>query len=295
MNQLKSSLLLMVTSLIWGCAFAAQSAAMDSVGPWTFTFCRSVLAFLFLLVLSAVSDHLNQKKGKKTEKYDRRTWKGGILTGIALGVATMLQQTGIMYTSVGKAGFITALYVVIVPIFSLFLHKKVRPVIWLCVVLAAAGLFLLSNQNSFLLSRGDTLVVLCAFAFAVQIMLIDHYAPDCDGIKLSCIQFLAVCMMTVIPMLVIEKPHFSMILDAAVPILYAGFLSSGVGYTLQIIAQKDSDPSIDSMIMSLESVFSALAGYLILHQTLTKRELAGCAVMFAAILIAQVPARKKNV
>lgn len=294
MNQLKSSILLLITAMIWGCAFVAQSAAMDAVGPWTFTFCRSILAFVFLLVLSSAVDQKKKRSGILPQKYDRKTWKGGIWTGIALAVATMLQQTGILYTTVGKAGFITALYVVIVPVFSLFLHKKVKPVIWLCVVLSICGLFLLSDQSTFLLSRGDLLVVLCAFAYAVQIMLIDHYAPYCDGIKLSCIQFLAVCIVTVIPMLVIEHPSFSAITAAAVPILYAGFLSSGVGYTLQIIAQKDSDPSIDSMIMSLESVFSALAGYLILHQTLSSRELLGCGIMFTAILLAQIPERKEK-
>ena len=221
-------------------------------------------------------------------------WKGalkpGIIVGLALTAASMLQQIGIQYTTVGKAGFITALYVVLVPIFSSLLGRKVSSRIWISAGIAAFGLYLLCMQGGFSLSQGDFLVFLCAIAFAVHILVIDSF-QKVDGARMSCIQFFTVGIVTTIPMLVLEHPDLSSLLAAAGPILYAGILSSGAGYTLQILGQQLVAPTLASMILSLESVFAVLFGWILLHQALSARELLGCLVIFIAIVIAQLPSK----
>ena len=238
-----------------------------------------------------------QEKGeaKREKKEDSKTLLiGGICCGLALCIASNLQQIGIKYTTVGKAGFITALYIVLVPIFGIFLRKKVSGRVWFSVAIAVVGLYLLCITDEFRIGKGDFFVLLCALVFTIHILVIDYFSPKVNGIKLSCIQFLVAGLLSGVPMLISEKPSFSTILAAWAPLLYAGIMSCGVGYTLQIVAQKDAEPTISSLILSLESVFSVLAGWIILGQTLAGKEIMGCVLMFAAIILAQLPTRNQE-
>lgn len=222
-------------------------------------------------------------------------WLGGICCGIALFAASNFQQIGITYTTVGKAGFITALYVVIVPILGLFMKKRVSFLIWICVVLSVIGLYLLCmTEGNFSLAYGDLLVLICAILFSFHILIIDYFSPKGDGVIISCIQFFVCGILSGIVMLFVENPSMENLVIAKWPILYAGVLSSGVAYTLQVVAQKGVNPTVASLILCLESVVAVLAGWLILGQDLTSRELVGCLLMFAAIVLAQLPAPKKK-
>lgn len=294
MNHMKNNAMLLLTALIWGCAFVAQSVGMDYVGPFTFNAVRSLIGAAVLLPVIALMDRLEGKDKKKAEKKgDTRTLiLGGVCCGIALGVASSLQQIGIQYTTVGKAGFITAMYIVIVPLMGVFVGRKVRPVIGLCVVIAVAGLYFLCMKGGFSLGGGDLMVMICAVAFSVHILVIDYFSPLVDGVRMSAIQFLVAGLMCSVPMFLWEQPQPAVILSAWAPILYAGVLSCGVAYTLQILGQKGADPVVASLLLSLESVFSVLAGWVILGQALSARELFGCALMFGAIILAQLPERK---
>jgi drug/metabolite transporter (DMT)-like permease len=219
---------------------------------------------------------------------------GGVCCGIALFLASNLQQVGIQYTSVGKAGFITAMYIVLVPVLGIFLGKRAGLKVWISVALAVAGLYLLCITEGFSIGKGDILVLLCAFGFSAHILVIDYFSPKADGVRLSCIQFLVCGILSGICMFVTEKPDLSAILQAWMPILYAGVMSCGVAYTLQIIGQKDMDPTIASLILSLESVVSVLSGWALLGQKLSARELFGCVLMFAAIILAQLPGKEQG-
>lgn len=294
MNHMKNNAMLLLTALIWGCAFVAQSVGMDYVGPFTFNAVRSLIGAVVLLPVIALMDRLEGKDKKKAvKKGDTRTLiLGGVCCGIALGVASSLQQIGIQYTTVGKAGFITAMYIVIVPLMGVFVGRKVRPVIGLCVVIAVAGLYFLCMKGGFSLGGGDLMVMICAVAFSVHILVIDYFSPLVDGVRMSAIQFLVAGLMCSVPMFLWEQPQPAVILSAWAPILYAGVLSCGVAYTLQILGQKGADPVVASLLLSLESVFSVLAGWVILGQALSARELFGCALMFGAIILAQLPERK---
>lgn len=286
MKKIRGPLMLVLAALIWGNAFVAQSVGMDHVGPWTFNCIRSLIAGVTLLMLMPLLDHVRGGK----QKYDRDVlWKGGIITGVVLCAASMFQQTGIQYTSVGKAGFLTALYTVIVPLLGLLTGRKTGKTVWICVLISVIGMYLLTMQNNSAFSRGDMLILICAFLFAIHILVIDYFGPQTDGVRLSCIQFFTAGILSLIPMLVLEHPHFSDITAAAAPILYAGILSSAGGYTLQILGQKDTEPAVASMLLSLESVFSALAGFIFLHQTMSLREIVGCAMIFTAVILAQLP------
>ncbi len=218
---------------------------------------------------------------------------GGLCCGIALAVSSGFQQIGVANTTVGKAGFITALYIVIVPLLGIFLGKKVGALVWGGVGLAVIGMYLLCITEGFSISLGDLLVLICAVGFAVHILVIDHFSPKVDGVRMSCIQFFVCAVLSSIPMFIFETPSFSAILSAAMPILYTGVMSSGVAYTLQIVAQKDTDPTLASLLLSLESVFAVLAGWILLREGLSHRELLGCALVFAAVILAQWP--KKTV
>ncbi|MCD7954895.1 MAG: DMT family transporter [Lachnospiraceae bacterium] len=221
---------------------------------------------------------------------------GGFSCGVILFLASSLQQFGIQYTSVGKAGFITAMYIVLVPIFGIFLHKKTGLRVWIAVAMAVAGLYLLCmTGDSLALNRGDALVLLCAVAFTFHILVIDHFSSRVDGVKMSCIQFFTCGLLSAIGMLLFETPQISQILAAWMPILYAGVMSCGVAYTLQIVGQRGMNPTVASLILSLESVISLLSGWVILHQSLSGRELAGCLIMFAAIILVQLPGGQKEV
>ena len=218
---------------------------------------------------------------------------GGLCCGVAICIASSFQQTGMQYTSVGKAGFITALYIVIVPLLGIFLGKKVTPMIWLGVVLAAIGSYFLCITESFSMNYGDVLVLLCALCFSFHILIIDHFAPKADGVALSCIQFWFSGIVCMIIALVMESPRWENILQAMLPILYAGVMSCGVAYTLQIIGQKHMKPSVASLILSLESVISVLAGWILLNEMLTGRQIWGCVLVFIAVILAQFPMKNE--
>ncbi|MCI8645434.1 MAG: DMT family transporter [Firmicutes bacterium] len=297
-KKLKGNLMLLLTALIWGSSFVAQRAGMDYIEPFTFNGIRSLIGGLvlipviFLLTRTSLGNGGAEAENQplpSDKKAERKTLIiGGISCGIVLFIASSLQQIGVVYTTAGKAGFITALYVIIVPIIGIFVGKKIRPVVWLCVVLSIVGLYLLCMKDGFSLGKGDLLVLLCAVAFALHIMVIDHFSPKTDGVKLSCIQFLVCGLISLVPMFAVETPVLSQILDCYVPILYAGVLSCGVAYTLQVVAQKDTNPTIAAMLLSLESVFAVITGVIILHEQVSARELIGCVMMFAAIIIAQL-------
>lgn len=295
--QMKQSLLLLLAAVIWGVAFVAQSVGMDHVGPFTFNALRSLLGGVFLIPCIFLLEKLNGEKQvdllprEKTERKQLLT--GGVLCGCILCAATNLQQIGILYTTVGKAGFITACYIVLVPIFGMFLGKKTGMGIWISVGLAVVGLYLLCLNDSLVFGKGDLYVLGCAVLFAWHILTIDHFTELVDGVRMSCIQFLVSGSISSIFMFLFEKPSLEGILQAGIPILYAGILSSGVAYTLQIVGQKGMNPTVASLILSLESCISVLAGWLLLKQALSLRELLGCAVMFGAILMAQIPSGKK--
>lgn len=295
-KAMRSNLMLILTAFIWGVAFVAQSVGMDYVGPFTFNSVRNFVGALVLLPCIKLLDRINPPaapaENGKIDHGGPTLIIGGILCGICLAVASSFQQIGIAYTTVGKAGFITAMYIVIVPILGLFIKKKVRIIAWISVAISVVGLYLLCMTESLSLSKGDFLVLICAFCFALHIMVIDYFSPKVDGVRMSCIQFLTCGIICAFPALLTESPDIHSILAAWLPILYAGALSSAVGYTLQIVAQKNTDPVIASLLMSLESAFSLLAGWVILNQRLSPRELCGCALMFAAIILSQLPEKK---
>lgn len=292
---LKNSLLLLLTATIWGVAFVAQSVGMDYVGGFTFNMARSLIGSAVLLPVIWFMGRNSSKKAEEAQGSSSRKdllW-GGLACGILMCLASNFQQFGIKYTTVGKAGFITACYIVLVPILGLFLKKKCSPFIWLAVAMSVAGLYLLCITDGFSIGKGDILVLICAVLFSFHILVIDYYSPKVDGVKLSCIQFLVCGILSGIPALIFEKPEMSAVLTACQPILYAGVMSCGVAYTLQIIGQKNMNPTVASLILSLESCISVLAGWVILGQQLSAREIAGCVIMFAAIILAQLPQKEK--
>ena len=288
---MKNNILLVLTALIWGCAFVAQSVGMDYVGPFTFNMARFLIGAIVLLPVIWFMDR-QRKTGAEKGAGQKTLIIGGICCGIALAVASTLQQWGILFTTVGKAGFITAMYIVIVPLLGIFIGKKVRPLIIGCVAIAVVGFYFLCMTESLRLGRGDFLVLLCAIAFSIHILVIDHFSPKVDGVKMSAIQFLTAAIISAVPTLLWEQPVFTEILQAWQPVLYAGVMSCGVAYTLQIIAQKNADPTVASLLLSLESVFSVLAGWVLLGQGLSLKELFGCVLIFCAIILAQLPEKK---
>ncbi|MBQ8326350.1 MAG: DMT family transporter [Lachnospiraceae bacterium] len=302
LKQLKNSFLLLIAAAIWGTAFVAQSVGMDYVEPFTFCFSRSIIGCVVLIpiiYLFGRKDKTSQKEN--TEKSsasflskNRILIFGGIACGICLFAASNLQQFGIMTSTAGKAGFITACYIIIVPVLGIFLKRKTSPLIWLGVVIALVGMFFLcimpsiKNDGGFSFQPGDIQLILCSICFSFHILVIDHFSPKTNGIKLSCIQFLVCGILSGVCMLIFETPSMENILNAWLPIMYAGAMSSGIAFTLQIIAQKDLHPTVASLIMSLESVISVLAGFVILNEVLSTYEIIGCVLMFIAIILAQI-------
>lgn len=292
MKKIQSSLILFLTASIWGIAFVAQSVGMDYVGPFTFNSVRSIIGGIMLIPCIFLLNKISKKEKNLKKDEKKILLLGGICCGILLFAASNFQQIGIKYTTVGKAGFITACYIILVPILGIFLGKKTGKAIWLSVALAVIGLYLLCMSGSLSINKGDFFVLCCAFLFAVHILVVDYFAPKTDGVKLSCIQFLVCGIISAVPMFLFENPTLTALLQAWKPLLYAGVMSCGVGYTLQIIGQKNMNPTIASLILSLESCISVLAGWVILHQKLSLREILGCIIMFSAILIAQIPEKK---
>lgn len=295
-KKMQSNILLLITTIIWGSAFVAQKAGA-SIGNFTFGGIRTFIGGLVLIPVILLMNRGKEDSILKPANKDKRklSIKGGIFCGIALFAASTLQQFGVAYTTAGKAGFITTLYVVFVPLISLVMGKKIRPIMWLCVILGCTGLYLLCMTDaSFSLSTGDTLVLLCALGFSFHILVVDHFAPICDGVLMSCVQFLIAGATGIVCMFIFEEPVLKDILSCWLPILYAGVLSCGIGYTFQILAQKHAEPTVASLIMSLESVFAAISGAIILHETMIPRELIGCIVIFSAVIISNLPEKKNK-
>lgn len=306
-RQIRNSLLLVITAFIWGTAFVAQSKGGDALGPFSFNCIRNLVGSVVLLPVIKLIDKLNpENKRPKTAADKKQLWIGGLCCGTALFFAGSAQQLGMYYgTPAGKAGFLTACYILLVPILGLFLKKKCGWNIWLGMVITIVGLYLLCmTAGSLSFQTSDLIVLLCALLFAVHILVIDHFSPLVDGVRMSCIQFLVAGVFSAFPMFFLEMGHSTAGIAAWLPqlqsfdvwlaILYAGVMSSGVAYTLQIVAQNGLNPTLASMIMSLESVFSVLAGWVVLKEVLTARQLLGCLLIFVAIIFAQIPVGKKK-
>lgn len=291
MKKTRGVLLLTLTSFIWGTAFVAQSLGMETLDPLTFNAGRNFLAAAALCPLAVWLWRREKKAGRLAPNSRKTLLLGGALCGTALAAAMALQQIGIVSTTVGKAGFLTALYIVLVPIFGFFIGRRTPVTVWVSVAVAVVGTYLLSVTESFSVGFGDLLCILCAVGFTLHILLVDRFSPLVDGVALSAVQFFVAGVLSLIAALAVEAPSFAAVGESLGPLLYTGLLSSGVAYTLQVIAQKDTPPALASLVMSLESVFAALSGYLVLGQSLSGRELLGCGLVFAAVLLAQMPER----
>lgn len=289
-KQLSGVIALLGATVIWGSAFIAQSVGMDKIGPFTFQAVRCFLAVVFLFPASALVS-----KGKPFWKSwaDPALWRSGVICGLALFAASSLQQIGLVYTDAGKAGFLTAMYIVFVPFLGLFVGQRPGRNALLSLIPAIVGLYLLSCTSVSGINKGDVLLLLCAVAFSVQILLIDRHCAGLDGLKLNCIQALVVAVLSVPWALLTETAAPSRIASCWLPLGYAGVLSMGVAYTLQIVGQKRVAPSAAALLMSLESVFAALFGWLLLHETMTRAEVLGCVLVFAAVIISQLPEKKE--
>lgn len=295
-SKIINSLLLLLTAMIWGSSFVAQSVSVEFVGPFTFQGIRTTMGGLVLLPLIAFLERgkpVGDRRPLLPIRTDKKLLEAGIVCGIIMAVASNLQQIGIQYTTAGKCGFITAFYVMLVPVIAtVFLRRRYRWMTWLGVAVAMLGFYFLCIQDDFSVARGDMIVFLCAVGFSLHILAIDHYVDLVDGVRFSCLQFLVSGIVSLICMVIFEKPQLPMILAAWKPILYSGILSCGVGYTLQVLCQKNVEPALASLLMSLESVFSVLFGWLLLHELLSARELIGCALTFAAVLLVELTPEK---
>ena len=293
-NQVAGNLMLLTAAVIWGLAFVAQSVGVSHMAPLSFQFCRSFTAVLTLIPIILVGDR-GKRDGKNffTRFRDKRLLLGGLCCGLGMFLGNAFQQVGLVYTSPGKSGFITAMYIVLVPLLGLFLHQKLQGRVWISVALAVLGLYFLSISGNTTINIGDLLTLGCALFFAIQITCIDRISSSVDCLRLSLLQTLVTCVLSFVSMLFLEDFDISAVSTCAVPILYTGVLSMGVAYTLQITGQKKaSNVALASLILSLESVFSALFGWLILKAALSPRELFGCALVFSAIVLAQLPSKK---
>ena len=290
-NKLRGSISLLLATVIWGAAFIAQSVGMDYIGPFTFQAVRCGMAVVFLMVLIFLFDR--DKKQYWHGWLNAKLWKTGTICGIALYIAAGLQQVGLIYTTAGKAGFITAMYIVIVPVLGIFVRRKPPVTAWISVAIATAGLYLLSCAGVSRINTGDICLIICAIAFAVQITLVDCMAGELDGLRLNCIQCLVCALLSAVTMGLTETVTLENIRACWLPLCYAGILSMGVAYSLQIIGQKHVDSTPASLIMSLESVFAALFGWLLLKEVLSAPELLGCLLVFAAVILSQIPTKKK--
>ncbi len=299
-KKMISNCMLLITAFIWGSSFVAQSKGLDYVGPFTFNTVKNIIGGFFLIPIIMVIDKIKMKNQLadqqfKEEKIMNKTLIiGGILCGIALYAGCSLQQFGLLYTTAGKSGFITALYIVIVPLLGIFFKNRITLKVWISVVVAIFGFYLLCITENFNINKGDIITLVCALFFSIHILLIDYFSPRVDGVRMSCIQFFVCGIISFFSMIIFEEPSISSILSAWLPLAYAGFLSCGVAYTLQVIAQKDTEPVIASLIMSLEAVFAALSGWLILHEVLSVQEFIGCILVFVAIVITQLPSKHEK-
>ncbi len=290
----KQNIFAVIAALIWGTAFVAQSVSTDLIEPFTFNAVRFLIGALSILPVILLRERKEPKERREHHGSFKDLAAGGFATGTLLAIAANLQQIGIAESSAGKAGFLTALYIIIVPILGVFLKKKVPFTVWISVVVAAFGMFFLCVKDEFKIEKNDAFLLTCALIYALQIIEIDKYVGKVSGMRLSCAQFVVAFMWSGLFMVLFEHPTFKALKDCAFPILYVGILSSGVAYTLQIMAQKDSNPTIISLLLSLESVFSVVSGAILLNERMTGREYLGCALMMAAVVLVQVPIRPRR-
>lgn len=296
-QRIVSYILLVIGAFIWGSAFIFQKQGMDYIDPLAFNGIRNIMGATALLPFIFISDKRKDKEALEKEKASRKLlFKAGAICGVCLAAASAAQQFALKYTSTGKVGFITTLYIIFVPIVGVFIGKRFRPLLWVSAVLAIIGLYVLciKKGEGFTLSLGDWLALSCAFLFAFQILSLDKFTPLVNPVKLACVQFYVCGIICCTLMFIFEKPTLSSVLAAYIPLLYAGLLSTGVAYTFQAVAQKHTNPVIASLIMSLESVFCVLTGWALLHEVLTPRETVGCVIIFIGVIIAQLPERKKK-
>ena len=302
-RQIRGSIMLFMTALIWGTAFVAQKSGMDTVSPVAFNGIRTLIGAVSLLPVIAIMNMRQGAKAENTKEQKKLLWIGGVCCGLFLMAAGNVQQIGICYTTAGKTGFITALYVILVPLMGLLLGKRIRPIFWACVAASAVGLYLLCipAEGGFgNINKGDIIVFICAFLFAGHILCIDYFSPKVDGVKLSCIQFFVaggvscILMLFIDPALGYTLPTLSDLQAGWFPLFYAGVMSCGVAYTFQVVAQADVNPTLASMLLCLESVFAVLAGAVLLGEGMGLREIIGCVLMFAAILVAQLPSKEEQ-
>lgn len=294
-KQIRGSIILLLATVIWGSAFVSQSVGMDHIGPFTFQATRCMLAVIGLLLATVVADRF--KKDNKTfltRWTDPTLWKAGLLCGIPLFIACNLQQVGLVDTDAGKSGFLTAMYIVIVPVIGIFLKKKPTIMVPISVGLAVIGLYFLSCAGVTQINPGDLLIIGCAVMFAVQITFVDIFAKNVDALRLNTIQSFVCAILSAIIMLFTEKPTWDGIINCSLPLVHTGVLSMGLGYFLQIVGQQDLDSTPATLIMSLESVFAALFGVALLNETMTAREILGAILIFAAVILSQIPIKKKE-
>jgi drug/metabolite transporter (DMT)-like permease len=294
------SILLILTAFIWGTAFVAQRVGMEKIEPITFNAARMAVAAVAVGAVALAVRLREKRKGTEPSGPERKmcrkhTLLGGIACGVFLSLGSIFQQMGIVYTTAGKAGFITAMYILLVPVIGFVLFKRKNNwLVWFAVLLGVAGLYLLCMTESFSLSRGDALVICCAVFFSCHILSCDYFARRGEPVALSAIQFLVATAISALVALIAEEPSAEKLASAALPILYCGFISGGLGYTLQIVGQRYTDPTVASILMSLESVFAVIAGTLLLHEKMSVRELIGCAVLFTAVILVQLPVRSRS-
>jgi drug/metabolite transporter (DMT)-like permease len=294
MKKVYGSLAMLTATVLWGVAFSAQSAGMDHLGPWVFTTLRSFTGVLALLAVIAVSDLCREKKitlwgSAKTPEAKKTLLAGGWWCGLVLTAASICQQAGLKYTTAGKTGFLTALYIVIVPVLGIFLKRKVTLIMWLAVALALGGAYLLCGGIDSV-NKGEWFVIACAFVYSLHILVIDRYAPKCDSVRLSCVQFLVAALLTALGALIAKEPCSKELITSSMPFwVFCGVGSSAAAFTLQIVAQKYLHPVTATLLMSLESVFAVLGGWIFLHELLSPRELFGCFVIFVSVIISQIP------
>ena len=296
-KRIISNILLLVTALIWGSSFVAQKAG-TVLEPFTYNGIRTLVGGISLVPVILILSKVGKDKSAEAVPKDKKSLIiGGIVCGTFLAIASNLQQFGMYFDAdAGKAGFITALYIMIVPILGMFLGKRVRPLVWFCVLLGACGFYLLTIAGKgvgLTIEKGDLFILLCAVLFSCHILAIDHFSPKCDGVKLSCLQFFVAGGLSFIMMLVFESPSLNQILDCWFPIIYAGVFSCGIAYTLQVVAQKNAEPTAASLILSLESVFAVISGAILLGERMTGYEILGCIVIFVAVILSQLPKNEK--
>lgn len=299
-KRVLGNILLILTAIIWGSAFVSQRMGTDGTPPMTFTASRTVLSAVFVGVLSLFYAKKDKAKTASMSPEERaihrkHTLLGGLFTGLFLGSATIFQQIGIAYTTAGKAGFITAMYILVVPIINIFIFKnKSQAKVWIAVFMGVVGMYLLCVTEDFTLTHGDFMVLVCALLFTGHILSCDHFAPKANPILMSEIQFIVAAVMATVGALLFETPSVDAIMKSALPILYCGILSGGVGYTLQIIAQRYTEPTTASLLMSSEAVFAVLSGAIILGERMSLKEGIGCVILFAAIILIQIPIPTKQ-